>query len=68
VLAAITLSSLYFMRDSVAGGKRKGAGRPKGSGRYCEPTFPVRVPAKIAGEVEALIHKAKRKLPLYLVK
>jgi hypothetical protein len=27
------------------GGRRRGAGRPKGSGRYDEPTVPIRVPA-----------------------
>jgi hypothetical protein len=48
------------------GGRRVGAGRLKGSGRYGEPTVPIRVPATLAGEVEALIRKAKRKLPLRL--
>jgi hypothetical protein len=43
-------------------------GRPRGSGRYGEPTVPVRVPAKLVGEVEAFIRKAKRKLPLYVVR
>jgi hypothetical protein len=37
------------------GGQRKGAGRPKGSGRYGEATVPVHVPAKLLGEVQALI-------------
>jgi branched-chain amino acid transport system permease protein len=34
----------------------------------CDGAVPIRVPANLAGEVEALIHKATRKLPLYLVK
>jgi hypothetical protein len=34
---------------------------------YDEPTVPIRVPAKLVGEVKALIRKAKRKLPLYVV-
>jgi hypothetical protein len=32
-----------------------------------DPPFPFRVPAKLAGEVEAFIRKAKCKLPLFLV-
>jgi hypothetical protein len=32
-----------------------------------EPTVPVRVPAKLVGEVKALIRKAPRKLPLFVV-
>jgi hypothetical protein len=35
------------------GGRRVGAGRPKGTYKYCAPTVPVRVPAKLVGEVEA---------------
>lgn len=42
-------------------------GRLKGSGRYGEPTKPVRVPASLKSEVEAFIRKAKRKLPLIVV-
>jgi hypothetical protein len=45
----------------------KWGGRRKGSGRYVEPTVPVRVPAKFVGEVEAFIRKAPYKLPLYVV-
>lgn len=29
------------------GGKRKGAGRPKGTGRYGEETIPVRIPVSL---------------------
>lgn len=49
------------------GGRRKGAGRPKGSGRYGEPTVPVRVPAKLVGQVEALIERRKHTQPLYVI-
>lgn len=37
------------------GGRREGAGRPKGSGRYGEPTASVRVPLSLVAEVEKLI-------------
>lgn len=33
------------------GGKRKGAGRPKGSGKYGEPTKTVRLPISLIDEV-----------------
>lgn len=46
---------------------RSGGGRPKGSGRYGEPTVPLRVPASLADEVKSLIRTAPRKLPLVLV-
>jgi hypothetical protein len=34
---------------------------------YGEHTVPVRVSAKLLGEVKAIIRKASRKLPLYVV-
>jgi hypothetical protein len=42
------------------GGKRAGAGRPKGTRRK-EPTKPIRVPVAILPEIEKMIerHKAK---------
>jgi DNA polymerase V len=40
------------------GGKREGAGRPKGSGKYGEPTKAVRVPISKLGEIEALIRRS----------
>ena len=51
------------------GGRRIGAGRPKGSGRYGELTVPVRVPVGIIEELglENILRKAKRKLPLFVV-
>lgn len=33
------------------GGYRKGAGRPKGQGKYGEPTHPIRVPVSMVGKV-----------------
>ncbi len=47
------------------GGKRRGAGRPKGSGRYGEPTVPVRVPAAMVEEVHLLSQMRGRALPCY---
>ncbi|AFY69247.1 SOS response UmuD protein [Thalassoporum mexicanum PCC 7367] len=40
------------------GGKREGAGRPKGSGKYGEPTKAVRVPISKLGEIESLIRRS----------
>ena len=39
----------------------------KGSGRYGEQTVPVRIPAKLAEEVEALIRRRKHTQPLYVI-
>jgi DNA polymerase V len=40
------------------GGKREGAGRPKGSGKYGEPTKAVRVPISKLSEIEDLIRRS----------
>ncbi|WP_455379855.1 LexA family protein [Acidihalobacter prosperus] len=40
------------------GGHRKGSGRPAGSGRYGEPTKPIRVPQSLVPSVQALLHQA----------
>jgi DNA polymerase V len=37
------------------GGRRQGAGRPTGTGRYGEPTVPVRVPASQVGKVKEML-------------
>lgn len=47
------------------GGKRTGAGRPKGSGKYGEPTRAVRLPISRITQLEALLDRPQ-KLPLYL--
>jgi len=49
----------------VRGGKRNGAGRPKGSGKFGEPTVPVRVPVSLVSEVAELVELKGRGLPLY---
>ena len=41
--------------------------RPGRPSLYNERTVPVRVPAKLVGEVKAFIRKAPRKLPLIVV-
>lgn len=38
------------------GGKRKGAGRKKNSGRYGEPTKPVRIPVSLIDKVKLFIN------------
>lgn len=47
------------------GGKRSGAGRPKGSGKFGEPTVPVRVPVSLVEDVQGLVQAKGRGLPLY---
>ena len=47
------------------GGKRAGAGRPIGSGKYSEPTKAVRVPISIIGKITQLAEGINYELPLY---
>lgn len=49
-----------------SGGARKGAGRPKGKGKYQEPTQAVRLPMSMIAAIEA--GKFPLSLPLYLSK
>jgi len=45
-------------KKSKVGGYRSGSGRPKGTGKYGEQTYPIRVPVSLRSEIEALIvHK-----------
>ena len=41
----------------MPGGKREGAGRPYGSGRYGEPTVTIRVPVSALPAVHHLLDK-----------
>lgn len=50
---------------TTRGGKRQGAGRPKGTGKFGEPTVPVRVPVSLVHEVAELVELKGRGLPLY---
>lgn len=47
------------------GGKRSGAGRPSGSGRYGEKTLPIRVPASLIDEVQELVNSKGLGIPFY---
>lgn len=50
------------------GGKREGAGRKTGSGKYGEPTTAIRIPASLVDDVKEFIRLGKvneRDIPLY---
>jgi DNA polymerase V len=53
------------IKNMPRGGSRKGAGRPKGTGMYGEPTRPVRVPASLIDEVAKFAEHNGYLLPLY---
>jgi len=50
------------------GGKRLGAGRPKGTGKFGEPTRAIRVPERQVGRILALLQNEDMGLPLYASK
>ncbi len=51
------------------GGKRSGAGRPRGCNRYGEATKPIRLPLSRIEDVKAFLeHGFKMELPLYASK
>ena len=47
------------------GGKREGAGRPRGSNQYGEPTRPVRLPVSQIERVLRFVQDREYALPLY---
>ncbi len=47
------------------GGTRKGAGRPKGQGRYAESTKPIRLPVSLVESVMRFVNNKGYQLPLY---
>ena len=47
------------------GGKRKGAGRPKGKGPWGEKTKPLRIPISLMEAVTKFLDKRGYRLPLY---
>jgi hypothetical protein len=53
--------------DPKRGGRRPGAGRPKGSGRYAEPTVTVWGPLGRAERVPYFIETRTTKMPLIVV-
>lgn len=47
------------------GGRRNGAGRPKGTGKYGEKTVALRVPESLADYVRGLAENGSGRVPLY---
>lgn len=47
------------------GGKRQGAGRPSGSGKFGESTIPIRIPKSMADVVAAYVKNGGYQIPLY---
>lgn len=47
------------------GGKRSGAGRPKGIGKFGEATKPIRIPESLVDSVLSFVNHKGYKLPLY---
>lgn len=46
------------------GGKREGAGRPQGTGKYAEPTKAVRLPISVADKILAELSKQPQEIEL----
>ena len=47
------------------GGARKGAGRPKGLGKYGEETLAMRIPLSKVSYVSEIVNKGLHEIPLY---
>ncbi|MBE6428844.1 MAG: translesion error-prone DNA polymerase V autoproteolytic subunit [Planctomycetaceae bacterium] len=47
------------------GGKRKGAGRPKGTGKFGVPTKAIRVPESMVEQIVNFIHRKGDVYPMY---
>ena len=47
------------------GGARKGAGRPKGQGKYGEATKAIRIPISKVDYVSKVVNKGLHEVPLY---
>ena len=47
------------------GGKRQNAGRPRGAGKYGEPTKPVRIPESQLLAVKQFLAKRSMGIPLF---
>ena len=52
----------------VRGGSRPGAGRPVGTGKFGEPTVPLRVPQSMARQIRKQIEQGGAGCPLYACK
>jgi DNA polymerase V len=53
------------MKMMMRGGNRIGAGRPRGSGKFGEPTKAVRVPLSALGDVLRCVQNQFYRLPFY---
>lgn len=49
----------------IHGGKRPGAGRPKGQGKFGEPTKPIRVPESMVAQVLEYVESKGYEIPMY---
>ncbi len=47
------------------GGVRKGAGRPKNTGKFCEPTKAIRVPEKDVAAILQAVHNRLYRIPFF---
>ncbi|MBL0317847.1 MAG: translesion error-prone DNA polymerase V autoproteolytic subunit [Alphaproteobacteria bacterium] len=47
------------------GGKRQGAGRPKGTGVFQEATVPMRIPQSLIQDVKSYVNHRGYKMPLF---
>lgn len=54
-----------MVNKSGHGGARKGAGRPKGQGKYGEETQPIRLPTSMLPSVMRFVEGKGYQLPLY---
>ena len=54
-----------YVKLMPRGGKRPGAGRPKGSGRYGTSTAPVRIPENMVERVLQFVKNREDAIPLY---
>ena len=53
------------MSQKSHGGKRIGAGRPRGRGPFGESTKPIRIPVSLVGDVSRYVKAGGYKLPFY---
>jgi DNA polymerase V len=69
IIANISIKGTLIMYDiqskTKRGGKREGAGRPKGISQYGEQTKPIRIPLSMINKVKRVINKKSDKIPLY---
>lgn len=52
-------------KTMIHGGKRPGAGRPKGQGKFGEPTKPIRVPESMVAQVLEYVESKGYEIPMY---